>query len=97
MEGSRLDVQPKRPMIFRPATRGYGGPDAMGGRGGGPGRYDGGGRGDRGGDRGGFRTGRGGAGGRGEPGLGWAGCVCCMAVHALRLCSSLLQAQRQAS
>jgi hypothetical protein len=64
MEGVRLDVQPKRPHIFRPAMhggRGGGAPsdDLGGGRG-----YDGGHPGGRGGDLGGFRGGRGG--GRGE-------------------------------
>jgi hypothetical protein len=58
IDGARLDVQPKRPMIFRPAARGPGGE----GR---PGRYDGSGSGmPRGGgggrdDRGGFRSSRG--------------------------------------
>ncbi|EFN50901.1 hypothetical protein CHLNCDRAFT_141731 [Chlorella variabilis] len=71
IEGARLEVQPKRPLIFRPAMHGgrsdggrSGGHNGdMGGRPG-PGRYEGGMPGGGRGDRSGFRPGRGG--GRGE-------------------------------
>lgn len=59
IEGVRLDVQPKRPLIFRPAARGER-PGGDRGPGGPPG-------GARGGDRSGFRPTRSGS-GRGELG-----------------------------